>query len=296
MTTPFTADALEGRTAVVTGAASGIGLALCERLLAEGMQVVLADVEADRLDEAADGLGAPDRVLAVTTDVTDAAAVELLRDRTEERFGPAYLVCNNAGVEAPAEYALDIPMRYWQWIVNVNLWGVVHGCLSFLPGMLVRGEGHVVNTSSLSGLLAVPFHVPYSMAKHGIVGLSMGLQAEQVARGSAVQVHVLCPPLVRTRLLESDRNLPGASEGPKMAGLSADGAHVDRWEREMMQQSVGPEEMARLVVESVQTGRFWALPDWPMPLPRGGTLQDYIKDTWTSAVDDRTLDILDLRG
>lgn len=295
MTAPPDPAALRGRTAVVTGAASGIGFALCERLLAEGMRVVMADVEADRLSKAADALGGTGAVLAVPTDVTDARAVEQLRDRAEDHFDPAYLVCNNAGVEVPAEYALDIPMPYWHWIVSVNMWGVVHGCMAFLPGMLSRGEGHVVNTSSLSGLLPVPFHVPYSMAKHAIVGLSMGLQAEQVARASEVQLHVLCPPLVRTRLLDSDRNLPAATERA-MAELSEDGARVDRWERDTMGQSVGPEEMARLVVEAVLAGRFWAVPDWPMPLRGGSTLQDYIKGIWTSAVDDRTLDVSDLRG
>jgi NAD(P)-dependent dehydrogenase (short-subunit alcohol dehydrogenase family) len=205
------------------------------------------------------------------------------------------VLCNNAGVEAPAEYALDTPLKHWEWIASVNMWGVVYGCMTFLPGMNERDEGHVVNTSSIGGLMAVAFHVPYSMVKHGIVGLSMGLQAEQVARGSKVGISVLCPTFTNTALLDSTRNFPSRLGDPSMGQISEAGRKVDDWERANITKSTPPSEMARLVVDAVKAGRFWAVPDWPLTLASGGTLQDHIKDLWCSSMEGRDLPIMDPR-
>ena len=151
---------LSGKVAVVTGAASGIGLAIAERCLSERMSVVLADVEEDALELAADRLAARGKVLAVPTDVSVAESVEHLRDQAEA-FGPVYLLCNNAGVGgAGPGPAWEKPISVWQWVLEVNLWGVIHGLRAFLPAMVERNEGHIVNTASVAGLVPFPFAAP----------------------------------------------------------------------------------------------------------------------------------------
>lgn len=286
---------LKGKNAVVTGAASGIGLAITERLLDEGMCVVMADIERTRLDQEAERLSKRGKVHAVVTDVSDLASIQALKASAEAAFGPTHALFNNAGVEAPAEYAIDTPLRHWEWIVSVNMWGVVHGCMTFMPGMNERNEGHVVNTSSIGGLMAVPFHVPYSMVKHGIVGLSMGLQTEQRMRNSNVGVSVLCPTFTATSLLDSSRNFPKRLGDPSMGTLSEAGRKVDEWERSVVTTTTPPSEMARLAIDAMKAGRFWAVPDWPLVLASGGTLQDHIKDLWATSMDGRDLPIMDPR-
>ena len=286
---------LKGKNAVVTGAASGIGLAIVERLLDEGMRVTMADIEPERLAKEAKRLSAYGTVHTVVADVSKLEQVEAMRDSAEKAFGPTHALFNNAGVEAPAEYALETPLRHWEWIVRVNMWGVVYGCMTFLPGMNARGVGHVVNTSSIGGLMAVPFHVPYSMVKHGIVGLSMGLLAEQRMRCPEVGVSVLCPTFTATALLESARNFPKDLGDPSMGELTEAGRKVDEWERSVVGTTTPPSEMARLAIEAMKAKRFWAVPDWPMTLGSGGTLQDLIKDLWASSMDGRDLPVMDPR-
>jgi NAD(P)-dependent dehydrogenase (short-subunit alcohol dehydrogenase family) len=286
---------LKGRNAVVTGAASGIGLAMVEMLLKEGMRVTMADIEKTRLDKEAQRLAARGEVHAVVTDVSKLESIQALQASAEKAFGPTHALFNNAGVEAPAEYALETPMRHWEWIVTVNMWGVVYGCMTFLPGMNERNVGHVVNTSSIGGLMAVPFHVPYSMVKHGIVGLSMGLQTEQKMRGSEVGVSVLCPTFTATSLLESTRNFPKHLGDPSMGKLTEAGKKVDDWERSVVTTTTPPSEMARLAIDAMKAGKFWAVPDWPLVMGSGGTLQDHIKDLWASSMDGRDLPIMDPR-
>ncbi|HEY7205960.1 MAG TPA: SDR family NAD(P)-dependent oxidoreductase, partial [Methylomirabilota bacterium] len=174
-----------GRVAVVTGAASGIGLALAERFAGEGMKVVMADIEAGALATASEGLrrtGAA--VHATRVDVSRAEDVERLAVETYRAFGAAHVVCNNAGV-AVIGAVHEHTLADWQWVINVNLWGVIHGVRAFLPRMLAGGdEGHIVNTASMAGLTTAPFMSVYDVTKHGVVALSESMYKELAVTGA----------------------------------------------------------------------------------------------------------------
>ena len=248
-------DVLDGKVAVVTGAASGIGLGLVTRFGREGMNVVLADVEREPLDRAAaalsDELGA-DRVLAVPTDVRHEDAVEALAAATFERFGTAHVLCNNAGVGVGG-MAWTVPADRWRWIVEVNLLSVAHGIRAFVPRMIEQGEGHVVNTASAAGILTGPAMSPYYATKHGVVALSESLHFDLRLMETAVGVSVLCPEWVRTNIGNSERNRPAeVAESETMAEPGA---------RELIQSLVDggldPADVAGMVLEAITVGRFW---------------------------------------
>lgn len=202
-----------GRTAVVTGAASGIGLALSRRFAADGMKVVMADVERAALEKAAAGVresGAD--VLDVVTDVSDFDQVAALAAAASEAFGHVHVLCNNAGVAAGGPIA-ELSLDDWRWVLDVNLFGVIHGLKAFLPGMIAHGEeGHVVNTASVAGLVSPPMMAPYNASKFAVVAISESLHHELALSGSRVKVSVLCPGWVNTRIHEAGRNRP-ASRG-----------------------------------------------------------------------------------
>ena len=190
-------DDLVGKVAVVTGAASGIGLALAERFVAEGMHVVLSDVDEPRLTEvtarfAEDG----GDVAARICDTASEADVAALAEFTIERFGAAHVLCNNAGIGGMGDAWID-PMALWERVVAINLYGVVHGIRSFLPIMNDQGEGHIVNTASMAGLGPMPGAAPYNATKHAVVAISEGLYLELKATGSPVEISVLCPSWVK---------------------------------------------------------------------------------------------------
>jgi NAD(P)-dependent dehydrogenase (short-subunit alcohol dehydrogenase family) len=198
---------LQGRVAVVTGGASGIGRALARRFAADGMRIVLADVEAAPLATTVAELEATGAaVLGVEADVAVAADVERVRDRALSEFGAVHVVCNNAGVGGGG--IIDAPLALWEWTIGVNLMGVVHGVHAFLPLLLEQDEGHIVNTASLAGLGGVAGLGIYCTTKFAVVGLSESLHYDLAARGSAVGVSVLCPGFVQTRIGESGRNAP----------------------------------------------------------------------------------------
>ena len=253
-------DQVTGKVAVVTGGASGIGLALARRFAAEGMKVVLADVEADALDVAAKELGdefGDDVVAAVRTDVRDPASVDALAAATFERFGTAHVVCNNAGV-AVGGFSWEIPADRWRWIVEVNLLGVVNGIRSFVPRLIEQGEGHVVNTASIAGMVTAPVMSPYVATKHGVVALSESLHfdLQVTGHGAGVGVSVLCPEWVRTRIAQAERNRPdgvsamelpeGVAEGE---GQSIIGGFVEN--------GLDPAEVAGKVYDAIRERRFW---------------------------------------
>jgi NAD(P)-dependent dehydrogenase (short-subunit alcohol dehydrogenase family) len=250
---------LSGKTAVVTGAASGIGLALARRFGAEGMRVVLADVEALALEAAvaavaADGVAA----LGVHTDVTCPEQVDALARCTVEAFGKVHVVCNNAGVFA-AGLTWDTPLADWHWVLGVNLFGVLHGLRSFVPLLEAHGEeAHVVNTASMAGLVSSPFSAPYTVSKHAVVALSEALYHELTLKRTRIGVTVLCPEAVATRIGESERNRDpeaGAS-APTPEQTLAQGAL-----RQSMARALAPEVMADRVVAAIRAGRFYALAD-----------------------------------
>ncbi len=207
-------DTLDQKTAVITGAASGLGLAFARRFAAAGAKVVLADIEAEPLDRAVDELRtAGADVLGVRTDVSVADDVDALAAAAVDRYGRVNIVCNNAGVAAGG-LLWELSLADWEWTHGVNHWGVVHGLRSFVPHLLEHGDGHVVNTASVAGHLSYPYMSPYNASKHAVVTISETLYHELRTVESPVGVSVVCPGLVNTGILESDRNRPEHLQRP----------------------------------------------------------------------------------
>jgi len=244
---------------VVTGAASGIGLALARRLGREPMRVVLADVETEALGHAHrlladEGIEVESRV----TDVSDAADVEGLAAYTLDRFGAVHVVCNNAGVGGGG-LTWEVPLSVWRWVVDVNLFGVVHGLRAFVPHLLRQGEGHVVNTASVAGLLAGPGLSPYTASKHAVVGVSEALHHELQLIGSAVRVSVLCPGFVRTRIVEAQRNWLARYGPPPALEPRPEEEATRRRLEEAITSGLEPEAVAEAVRSAILEERFWVL-------------------------------------
>ena len=249
-----------GRTAVITGAASGIGLELARRAAAEGMNLVLADIEYARLEEAAATLGLPaERLLLQRTDVSREAEIAALADAAFTRFGSVHLLCNNAGVGL-TRVTWEHSTADWEWVLGVNLWSVIHGIQHFLPKMLEQGdEGHIVNTSSVAGLLSTPGMAAYNVSKHGVVTLSETLYGELLAAKAKVGVSVLCPAWVPTGIHQSSRNRQDrfGSAAPA-AGLSA--AYEERMGQAVKSGRLTAADMASEVFTAVGEGRFYVIP------------------------------------
>jgi NAD(P)-dependent dehydrogenase (short-subunit alcohol dehydrogenase family) len=257
-------EELRDRVAVVTGAASGIGWAMARRFAAEGMAVVLADVEEDALERAEKELvdtGAA--VLAVPTDVSKPEALEALAAAARQRFGTYHVVCNNAGVGGHGFTSWDGPRSEWEWVLGVNLWGVIDGIRTFVPALVEQDEGHVVNTASVAGLGSIPFLSPYNASKHAVVAISESLHHELTMIGSSVKVTVACPGFVRTRIHESERNWSSAL-GPEPENDHPAGAFMEQLVRDRVEAGDPPDECAGLVVEAIRTGRFLVTTDEPL--------------------------------
>jgi NAD(P)-dependent dehydrogenase (short-subunit alcohol dehydrogenase family) len=207
------------KVAVVTGAASGIGRALAMRCVREGMKVVLADIETAALAEAERELGGGDTdILAVKTDVSRANEVEALAHKALDRFGAVHLLFNNAGV-IKGGVLWEHSLADWEWIINVNLWGVIHGVRTFVPLMLAQDVAcHIVNTASIAGLIAPPNQGVYNVTKHGVVALTETLYRELAERDAKLKVSVLCPSHVRTRIYDAERNQPPVYRDEGAAG------------------------------------------------------------------------------
>ena len=238
---PPRSDEFRGKVAVITGAASGIGLALALRAARLGMRVALADLGEDKLAAALHDvrtLGVD--AIAVRTDVSRLADVQALAQRTAEELGPPWLVANNAGITKIA-LTWEHGERDWQRMFDINVGGVVNGLLAFLPGLRERNSGHIVNTASAAGLVTIPAAAAYVASKHAVVGLSETLYRELVATKSGVGVSVLCPALVKTNILGTHAAAPGAAP-------AIDSAHA-----------LEPGEVADRVFDAVGARRFWIL-------------------------------------
>jgi NAD(P)-dependent dehydrogenase (short-subunit alcohol dehydrogenase family) len=245
------------QVAVITGAASGIGLGLAERFAAEGMRVVMADVEEPALATAAARLAADGAVvLPVVTDVADLAAVEALRDAVLSAYGAVHVVCNNAGVGGPHGPVWECPPGEWDWVLGVNLGGVINGVRAFMPVLLEQEAAHVLNTSSIFGAFAGALG-PYGISKHAVTALTETLYFNLRSLGvTHVGVSVLCPGAVRTNFGTSARNRP-AWAGPPAARMGDEDARA-QFDR-LALQGATPAEVAGIVVDGIRAGRFYIL-------------------------------------
>ena len=244
---------LQGRVAVVTGAASGLGLAMSNRFAQAGMKMVLADIEADRLDAAVRELCAAGHdAMGVVTDVGDAGAVGHLAATAFDAYGAVHVLCNNAGVVKRAR-VWELTLDDWNWVLSVDFWSVVYGLRAFVPRMLQQAEGgHIVNTSSMAGLLPMPNLGAYAAAKSAVLALSLSLQTEFDQVGCPLGVSVLCPGFIATGITDSGRNRPAdlADQAPP--------PNVPRTTAGAVA-TLTAADVAEQVVEAVIASRFWIL-------------------------------------
>ncbi|WP_291037910.1 SDR family NAD(P)-dependent oxidoreductase [Herbiconiux sp.] len=244
---------IAGRVAVVTGGASGIGRGIAEQLIAEGAQVVIADVQQDALDATAAEIGAT----GIRVDVTDPASVEALAAEVIERFGSVGIVVNNAGIGALGRLA-DLSLADWKWMIDVNLWGVIHGVTTFLPLLKANPDGgHIVNTGSMASFSPMAGGGAYAVTKYGVAALTEALAIELEEDGVPVHVTLLAPGTVRTNIKNSTRNRPAELAGGLADVDISEGVAADlRW--------IDPIEAGRIVTRSIRNDDLYALthPDW----------------------------------
>ena len=249
-----------GKVAVVTGGASGLGLAMARRFAREGMKIVLADVQQDALDRATGefrAAGTP--VIGVKVDVSKADQVEALKDATVAAFGAAHVLCNNAGV-APGGLAWESTAADWEWCMGVNVYGVIHGLRSFVPVMLTQGdECHIVNTASVAGLLSPPGMAIYCVSKHAVVTLTECLHQDLVTRTDKIKASVLCPAYVPTGIADSERNRPAELRNAPKQMTPEDIEREQALKHAVQSGRIGPEEVGDMVFEGVRDERFYIL-------------------------------------
>lgn len=246
---------LKGKVAAVTGAASGLGRSMALAFAAEGMDVALADVDEKGLKETA-SLVKGVRAMTLRVDVSNSDDVAAFAERTIRDLNGVHVVCNNAGV-SPLGAVWENTPADWQWILGVNLWGVIHGVRAFTPHLIAQNQGHIVNTASVAGLISAPGMGAYNVTKHAVVTLSESLHHDLRSRGSAVGVSVLCPAYVPTRITESERNRP--------ADLPVGNKSRETREREAMLKKavssgkISADQVAQAVVAAVKEERFYIL-------------------------------------
>jgi NAD(P)-dependent dehydrogenase (short-subunit alcohol dehydrogenase family) len=251
---------LNGRVAVVTGAASGIGEGMARAFAKQGMRLVLADIEGARLEAVAHELTqAGANVITQLTDVSDSAQVEALAARAYAAFGAVNVLCNNAGVVENNAPAWEYSLEDWDWVLGINLMGVVHGQRSFIPKMLEQGQpGHVVNTASVGGLVSGTATPIYIVSKHAVVALSECTYNNLVRRNANVDISVLCPGWVRTAIVDSDRNRDDAPTLTDAVMRSRDKFRAG------IGSGIEPESVGDMVVDAICEPRFYILthPHW----------------------------------
>ena len=246
---------VSGWVAVVTGAASGIGLGMARSFTAAGMKVVLADIEAGPLEAATDELAAKGHeVLGVRTDVSSLADVHALAERTVERFGKVNLLCNNAGVGTAAPVQRT-SLEDWRWTLAIDLWGPIYGCNVFLPLIEEAGEGHVSSTASMAGLLAGASLGAYNVAKHGVVALMASLARDLRIAKSPITASVLCPGPINTNIVRSERNRPAESLAEHVD--TPQGQRFWQMLTDSLAQGMDPDEVGELVLGAIRRDEFW---------------------------------------
>ena len=246
---------ISGKTAIVTGAASGIGLAIATALAEAGANVVMADIQKEAVEAAAHALsGTNKRVMPVRIDVTQEQSVVDALAAAERQFGRLHIACNNAGVPMHGARLVEVPRADWEFVVGVNLWGVIHGIRHFVPAILKHGEeGHVVNTASVAGFQnrRGTGQGPYSMTKYAVVSLSEALEHE--LEGTPVGVTVLCPGPIATNIARGARNRPDHMGGPLVR--AADEAVLAE---RLAATGLDPKTVGERVVEAIRSGTFYA--------------------------------------
>ena len=243
---------LPGKVAAVTGAASGLGRAMALAFASEGMHVALADVDESGLAQTRALLASyPTKTFSMRVDVSKATEVEAFAGRCVDELGGIHLVCNNAGV-ALSGAAWEASEAEWQWLLGVNLWGVVHGVRAFAPRLIEQDEGHIVNTASVAGLISPPGMGAYSVSKHAVVALSESLHHDLAERGSRVGVSVLCPAYVPTGIADSRFSEPVKKSKERLAKEAALRKAVAAGKR-------SADDVARAVVAAVKENRFYVL-------------------------------------
>ena len=252
----------EEKVAVVTGAASGIGRAMARTFGAAGMKVALADVEAGALREARKDVAADGgEASAFVCDVSQADAVHKLAEDVRSAFGGVHVVCNNAGVFCGGT-TWGTSLSDYEWVVNVNVWGVIHGIRTFVPILLEQNEpAHVVNTASMAGLTTGPMTAAYFMSKHAVVSLSESLYHELAAREDCpVGVSVVCPELVNTRIFHAERNRPPHLKRDAHEDLPEETVQVETAVSNVASLGVDPRVLAERTLAAIRENRFWVLP------------------------------------
>ncbi|MFN3256621.1 MAG: SDR family NAD(P)-dependent oxidoreductase [Ilumatobacter sp.] len=249
---------LSGKTAVITGGASGIGLAMAHRFAAAGMRIVLGDVEVGPLDAAVASLAdSGASVIGMPCDVSLLDDVRRLETLARETFGNVHVLCNNAGVGSGGQVAEPDDLEMWKWVIDVNLWGVIYGCKVFLSAMIEHGEGgHVVNTASMAGHASAPLMGPYNVSKYGVVALSETLSKEMQMTGTGIGVSVLCPAFVQTAIGSSHRNLP---ESLRPDGEPAVPSDTQSLVAKLIAAGLPPSQVADAVHDAVVSDTFWIL-------------------------------------
>ncbi len=250
---------LKNKVAVITGAADGIGKSLAIKAAAEGMKLVLADIDTKKLDQLVTELAASGtEAVGLKVDVSMAEDVTALANLAYTTFGEVHLLINNAGV-ALAKNAWETTQKDWDWVMGVNLYGVTNGLRAFLPRMLTAGqEGHVINTASIAGLLSEPSMAAYNVSKFGVVTLSEGLHHDLTLRQAQIKVSVLCPAWVKTRIAEADRHRP-ADERIDLTKLDKVTAATGTSMFKAVQAGIEPEEIAEATFAAIRDGRFYII-------------------------------------
>ena len=254
-------QSFENKTAVVTGGASGMGFAMASVFAREGMNVVLADVEKGALREAVariEALGV--EAVGVPTDVSSEAEMDHLGEVTRERFGTPDILCLNAGVAGGGGPSHLLTTKDWKWALDVNVYGVIHGLRVFLGGMREKNAGHIVMTASVAGLTSFPGSLPYTATKHAVVTIAETLFSELADANSQVAVHCLCPGLVSTNIVHSERNRPKELMNPGKGATGMDPG-VQKMVESVFKAAKPPAEVAELVLAAITQNRFWIQTD-----------------------------------
>jgi NAD(P)-dependent dehydrogenase (short-subunit alcohol dehydrogenase family) len=246
---------ISGKTAIVTGAASGIGLGIATALAEAGANVVMADIQKDAVEQAAHALsGTNKQVMATRIDVTQENSVLAALAEAEKKFGKLHITCNNAGVPMHGQKLVDVAVKDWEFVMGVNIWGIIHGIRHFVPAILKHGEeGHIVNTASVAGFQnrRGTNQGPYSMSKYAALSLSEALEHE--LEGTKIGVSVLCPGPIKTNIARGARNRPDHMGGPQVRA-NDEAVLAER----LATQGLDPKKVGERVVDAIRTKTFYA--------------------------------------